>query len=242
MAFDIKNLDVSGEDYVGGLMNLNGGSGGSSGGAGMGSAMQGIFGTLQGLTMLGDGLDMIKDGANFQAGIYRESGKAAVEGSKFQASAYRNAGAASLVVANYNIAVDEIQTQRQQDALGRQLSDVMSSNSAITAANGISINSRSTMAVQNNIMTTAERTFVQTRNDATQRQSLITYQGKLSEMSYENQARAAEYSGLVQQQEAENRARSAEYQGKIDAYKQKNAAIDQIGGSISGMFQAFGGF
>jgi len=241
MAFNIKNLNVPSDDYVKGLQNLNGGSGGDTGGSGIATALGGAFSAFQGLTMMNSGLDLIKQGSTFQAGIYREAGKAAVQGSQFQASVFRTAAISSTVLTNYNIALDENTTRRNEDALGRQLSDITSTNYATMGASGISINSRSSMAVQNTVMTMAERQFVQIRNDTKQRQSLMQYQGELVAMQYENEARAAEYSGLVQQQASENQALSAEYQGKVDTYKTKLAQADAIGGAVGNIFKSFGG-
>ena len=242
MAFDLNNFNVSEDEYKQGLY----GSDALTEAAPVGGAintqlLSSIMKSFSGLTMMSEGIDMISDGANLSAGIYRSSGKAAVQGANFKASVYRQAGQAAVTSANYNIALDEMQTQRQQDALGRQLTDVLSSNSAIAASSGISMSSKSSMMVNNDILSTAERQFVQQRNDANQRQSLLTYQGQLAKMSYENQARAAQYEGQVAAQAAENQARNAEYQGEVAVYQAKQKRSDMIGGAITDAFKSFGG-
>lgn len=212
----------------------DGGGGGSS--KDMFNLFGGIAKAVSGFQSLNAGADMAMDGANFQAGIYRESGKAALQGAQFQADVYRQSGHAATIAANYNIALDERATARQQGALARQIGGAISKNYGTAAATGIGIGSKSTMMVQNEVISTGERQSVQMRNDALQRQSLIDYQGKLTVMQYENQARASEYSGAVAVQEAENKARSAIYQGQVDAYKMKQQASDQLGGSVMNMF------
>jgi hypothetical protein len=244
MAFDISNLNVSSMEYRTGLENLNNRSSLISTNEGSGQAlslMGNIAQAFQGFTMMNDGAKMAMDGAKFQASVYRQSGVASKQGADFQAKVYRQAGAAAKVAANFNIALEEFQLARQQGAIGRQLDDVISENYARTASNGISMSSRSVMSVQNEVFSNAERNYTQIKNDTVQRQTLIDFQGKLAEMNYENEARAAEYSGLVAQQSAENQARAAEYQGKVDAYKARSQAAQSIGNSFSSMMQTLGG-
>lgn len=206
-----------------------------------GSILSSIGQAMGGLTMIDDGIDIIKQGASYQAGVYRQSGQIAQEGAAFQAQVDRQAGQAALIAANYNIALDQVDTGRQNEALGRQLADVTSSNYATTAAHGISISSKSTMMVQNDIITTTARQVIRNNNDAHQRQSLIDYQGKLTQVQYENQARADEYSGAVANLNYENQARAAEYQGEVDAYKQEAQRAQTIGSTVGNIFGMMGG-
>ena len=240
--FDISNLNQDPEVYKQGLENLSGVDASASGLNGdIASLINGSFKALQGFSMASDGLSLISDGASYTAGVYRSAGKASKQGSDFKASVYRQSGSAAIVAANYNIALDELQTNRQQDALGRQLKDVLSSNNAVFSSTGLGIGSKSAMLVNNTVLSTVERQAVQTKNDAMQRQSLIRYQGQLTQTQYENMARAEEYSGQVAVQSAENQARSAEYSGKVESYKVKTQQADQIGGAVGDIFKSFGG-
>lgn len=241
--FDISNLDQSADDYKAGLENL-GSADASASGLGAADAQNAIAGALkafQGFTMMNSGIDLIQDGAAYQAGVYRSSGKAAKQGADFQASVYRQSANAAIVSANYNVALDQLQTDRQQDALGRQLKDVLSSNNAKIASSGIGFGSKSGMMVNSDVMSTVERQFVANKNDSLQRQSLIRYQGALTQAQYLNQAIAAQYSGDIAVQNAENQARSAEYGGDVAAYKAGQQQADQIGGAIQNVFKTFGG-
>lgn len=171
--------------------------------------------------LLSGGMKTIDQGTALSAGAYREAGKSAISGSEFEAKVYRQAGIQATLAANYNIGVDQVKTARMQDALGRELTKTISTNTAQAAANGLSLGSRSTMAVQSGILDAAQRQTLQIANDAKQRQEMIDYQGKLTQVNYENQALAAEYSGKVAAQQYENQARMAEYQGEVDKYKLK---------------------
>lgn len=207
----------------------------------MGSMFGPMAQMFQSMSMLNDGVKMAIDGSKFQAGVYRSSGKAALQGSKFEASVLRDAGNNAVQISKYNIALDQEQTARQNDALSRQVGDVLSANYAVAGATGASIYSKSTMMVQQEVAGNAERAYRQNINDAKQRQAVIQYQGALTQTQYENQARGAEYQGAIAVQQAENNARAAEYQGQVDAYKQKSVAAQTIGGSIGKMFSSFGG-
>lgn len=171
--------------------------------------------------LLSGGIKTIEQGTNLTAGVYREAGKSAIYGSEFEAKVYRQAGETAVLAANYNVALDQFKTDRGKAALGRELSHTLSSNTAQAAANGLSLSSRSTLAVQNGVISAAERQVLQIDNDAKQRQSMISYQGQLTKVNYENEALAAEYSGKVAQQSYENQAKIAEYQGQVDIYKMR---------------------
>lgn len=204
-----------------------------------GKMISGLLQAFQGISMLQNSASIAKDAANFQAGAYRASGLASKQGADFQAKVYRQAGEAAKASANYNIALEQLQLGRTQEATGQELLSTLSSNWAKAGSSGVSVYSRSTIAVQNSVISAAERNWVRNKNDTLQRQQLIRYQGNLVATQYENEARAAEYSGLVMQQEAENRARAAEYQGEVESYKAKSAMAQQIGGAIGSIFGGF---
>lgn len=241
MAFDISNLDQPGGTYLAGLQNLSGGDESNTSGMDIGNLLSGVAKAFNGFTLLNEGMDIAKAGADFTAGVYRSAGQTSIQGAAFTAQVNRQAGQAAIAAANYNIALDQLQTSRQQDALSRQLNFSLSSNYAKIGSSGIGFGSKSSMMVQNDVVSTAERQFTQNKNDAAQRQSVLDYEGKLTQTQYENAARAAEYSGQVAAQQAENNARAAEYQGEIDTYKAGAQQAQMIGGAVSNIFSAIGG-
>lgn len=243
-SFDVSNLDQPADTYKSGLENLEEGDTASSAlglGSNASSLMTSALQAFQGFTMMNSGISMIQDGAAYQAGVYRSSGQAAKQGADFQAGVDRQAGAAAIVSANYNIALDQIQTNRQQDVLGRQLKDLVSSNTAITGSSGLGFGSKSAIMVNNTVLDTVGRQFVNNSNDALQRQSLQKYQGQLVNYQYQNEAIAAEYSGDLAIESSENQARGAEYSGDVASYKLEQQSADQIGGAVGNIFKSFGG-
>lgn len=161
----------------------------------------------------------IKSATKYKAGLYRSAASIAMSGAKFQADVYRQAGDLAEITAAGNVAQEQANTRRSEDAIGRQLVDLSAKNYTAASANGISINSKSVMVVQNEALNSVTRTVMQDRNDSLQRQSAITYQAALTKMEYENQARSAIYSGQVQAMQYENIARATEYEGALEVYK-----------------------
>lgn len=161
----------------------------------------------------------IKSGAAYKANLYRQAGSIAMAGAKFSADVYRQSAKISDLVAGSNIAKEQSDLNRAEDALGRQLNDLMSKNYASAAANGTSIASKSIIAVQNEVLNTATTNAIQSRNDSLQRQNAIKFDAALTKMQYENQARASIYSGQIAAMQYENKARATEYDAATEVYK-----------------------
>jgi hypothetical protein len=240
--FDITNLNVSGSTYLNGLSNLSNYQRSPSlstpSSSGM-DLMSGIMKAISGYSLLNEGANMAEEGAKYTAGVYRQAGEVSWMGAKFQAKVYRNAGLAAKAEANYQIAIDQQQTARQKASIAQQISDMLSSNSAIIGSS-IGFGSKSAMMIQNEVYSAGERNVARATIDSLQRQEYIKYQGALTAMSYENQARAAEISGAAAKLEAENNARNAEYQGEVSAYQMRSQAADQISGSFMNIFSQLG--
>ena len=208
-------------------------------GAILGAMAAGAIGQTAGYVLGGGGsqnplikeaISDIEDSTRFKVSLYRNAGSIAKSGAKFQADVYRQAGTLAELTAEGNIAQEQANQRRAEEATGRQLTDVMSKNYTSTAANGISLASKSTMMVQNEVMNTVTRTVIQGRNDSLQRQSAARYNAALTKMQYENQARAAIYSGDIQAMQYENQARAIQYESDIEVYKIKTG---QAGGGSS---------
>ena len=190
-------------------------------------------GNNQSNKLLDDSIFDIRAASNFKIGLYKQAEDNARAGAKFQADVYRQAGNIAVLTSNANAALDEQQTNRTIDVAGRQVSDTIATNFASTAANGISIGSKSTQIVQNEVLNIANREMYNLHNDSLQRQSAIKYEGLLTQMSYENQARAATYSGEIQAQSYENQAIYEKYQADTEIYKIKMDNLDSNSGGMS---------
>lgn len=216
---------------------------------------------IQGMSMLNDGAEIAVGGAKMEAGAFRTAGTisaqgydfaglAAINGSKYSAAVARNAGKAAIAAAEYNKGLNRINEQRADDALGKQIAPLFATNRVTQANSGFSFGSGSYLAVTSQAMSNLERVIVQNRNTALQQRAQIGYEGQLTNMGYENQARATEYSGTVAKVNynyqaaaakvtAENQARNAEYQGEIAEYQAKAANTKNVIGMVSSAFDAF---
>ncbi len=154
---------------------------------------------------------------------FNYAAQAARGGANLNAAVYRNSGKAALTVADYNESLNRQEESRASDALARQIAPLMSTNRATAAQNGFSFGSGSYLAVTSQVMSNLESQIRQDRNTAKQQRDQIHYEGLLTNMQYENQARAAEYAG-------ETAATSYEYQAKaasIDyGYKSASALLE----------------
>lgn len=126
-----------------------------------------------------------------------------VAGAKMNAQAYRSAGIVSQQTAQYNIAINKLEFNRQMDVMGRTISTTFSQNRAVQGASGFSYGSKSYLAVQNRVFSTYERTIQQAKTSHEQQNAMIKWEGDLAKVENENKARAAEYQGQVAQYQAD---------------------------------------
>lgn len=121
----------------------------------------------------------------------------AQQGGAISAAAFRSAGVQSLLAANYNISIEQLNLARQLDATSREISSFTSSQVAATAGTGFKTTSGSFQAVINDSLNTFERFVLQTRNASAQRQDALLFEGQAAEVEFENRARAAEFQATV---------------------------------------------
>ncbi len=185
---------------------------------------------FQGISLLNDGADMAEQGGQMQAGAFRAAGNQALEGGKYSAAVYRNSGVAARSVANYNIELERVNASRGETALSNEMVSMFAKNRVVQGSSGFSFGSKSYLAVSNAAMNNLTNKVIQDRNTSWQKQQQINFEGQLSSMTAENQARNAEYQGEVAKVNYENQARQAEYQGEVAAYQAKSKGAQSIGG------------
>jgi hypothetical protein len=189
---------------------------GSAAGTALGNA---LGGNDEDRKLLDEAIFDLKSATNFKVGLYKQAAQVARQGAKFQSNVFKQAGDIAVLISNFNVAQEQTNLRRTEDALGRQISDVVSTNWATASGNGLSLNSKSTMVVQNEALNVASRQITQIQNDSRQKQASIQFQGLLTKMQYENQATAAEYSGELQALGFENQAIATKYEGDLEIYK-----------------------
>lgn len=169
--------------------------------------------------------DIALQGAAYQKQILDQSKEIADEGGQYSAEVYANAGAAAMAVSTYNKALDVVDTNRSLDAMGRQMRDLFNSNTASMGPSGISLGSKSYLAVTSDVMGTYEKQLVQIRASALQRQQGIMYQGNVAATEYSNNSQAAKYSAQLAKRQYDNQIAAADYQSRLTAYDYNNQAV-----------------
>lgn len=134
---------------------------------------------FQGLQLMSDGADM------------------ALSGAKYNADLYRMAATSSLDMAEYNVALTEINNARIKDAMAKEYSSIRSKNTAAWSTSGFSYASGSYISVQNKVQSAMEHKLIQQKNNEIIQKQNIRYEGQAAAVNYENQARSAEYQGQV---------------------------------------------
>lgn len=167
-------------------------------------AINDLLGSLPSFIEGFQGLQLMSDGADM-----------ALQGAAYNASLYRMAATSSVDMAEYNVKLIQLNSNRQQDAMAKQYMQIRQQNQAAWATSGFSFNSGSYLAVQNKVQNTMERKLLEQRNNIIIEKANTRYQGQVAAVQNENAARAAEY------------------QGQIAAY---NAEVQQ-NKSMSGLFQ-----
>lgn len=143
----------------------------------------------------GTGLQLY--GSEVTASGYEIAADQAVAGGNYTASIYRSSGLATIAMANYNNKVVDANKNTAIKAVATQMNSIYTSNVATQASTGISLSSRSYMAVANATISKGEQDIVAIKNNAEQVKANTLYQAQLQQTAFENQARAAEYQGAL---------------------------------------------
>lgn len=112
-------------------------------------------------------------------------------GTSQQIGAYKAAGSASMASAKYNKQLEDVASQKRETDLGRQLASVMSTQRAQLGASGVSISSKSALALMNESISAFEAALMNERNTSDQRGEAIMFEGRAAKAAADNRATAA---------------------------------------------------
>ena len=153
---------------------------------------------------------------NFQRGISIQEDAADIAGLGFRQQIPNVHG-----IADYNIALDKRDLQRQLDVFSRQISRTGGLQRTQLAKSGVDITSDSAMAIQNATLDQSMRSIVRSRND----QKVLADQRK--------------FQAAQQSVELENRARLAEFRAETNVFQSKqrfNSMIPSLINQIGSLF------
>lgn len=169
--------------------------------------------------------DVAEQGAQYQKSVLQQAKTQALQGSQYQASIYTSSGAAAIAQSNYNQALDQVNTNRQLDVMGRQVNNLMSTNTASMGSSNLSTGSKSYLQVMSAAMSTFESNVVTIRGNSLNRQAAIRYQGAEAGEQATDNANASIYSGKIAAYNLDNQMVSAQYQADISKYSYNNQAV-----------------
>lgn len=145
------------------------------------SFVSNIIQGLQGISRIDEGTDLQVQGANSRAAIFR-SAQQQVK-----------------TEANYNIAIERFNRNRELDSLSRDFDNFFSAQRSQMAATGVGLSSKSFLAVANETQSAFERDLLRLRNTSKLTEQKIQFKAKSQIAGFENEARTAEYEGRVAQ-------------------------------------------
>jgi murein L,D-transpeptidase YcbB/YkuD len=198
---------------------------------------QNIAGMLGGLILNFQAADIAQKGADYQASTYRIGGDIAATGALLSAGGYRASAQAVQGAAAFNLGIDDLNTQRQLDAVSRQYQRTISSQIAQAASSGISVTGRSAILLRNEAADSFGNQFIDLKIDAENKRRSVIYESNVKQTQLENQARAEEYQAAAARVTAANQAQEAAYQGKIASSQAEGKAIRSIPTLLSALVE-----
>jgi len=140
----------------------------------------------------------------------RYSGQIAAQGALLSAEGYRKQAALVPEVLQFNLAVDNLNTQRKLQAQGRLFQRTLGSQVSQIAASGVSLTSKSALEVRNETISTAATQMLNTRLDAENARRATVYQAEMQQYQLEEQANVQEYQAQLAQWNADVQAINAQ--------------------------------
>lgn len=178
-----------------------------------------LFKSVRGLSEIQAGADITQAGYYAQAQTIQLGGEMAAAGHELTASALRQQATLVGEAAQFNRAVNELNFQRQRSAMARQFSRIAGQQVSTQAGTGLSLTSKSFLAVQNETRTVFEQGLLNLKIDHENQRRADIFQTQVKQVQLENQARASEYNAAVERVMAANRANTARFQGDVAQFK-----------------------
>ncbi len=144
-------------------------------------------------------------GGLFANSQFEEAGQIAIQGGAMSAASYRQAGDSAVELARYNTQIISANLAQQLGDLGRAQNSLMSTQRAQIAHSGLDPNSQSYLAIASATLDDFSRQATKMKLASSVQQQGILFQGELSAMTSENQARNEEYQARLSQYQQENR-------------------------------------
>ena len=162
-----------------------------------------------------------KSAAQTQINSLNMAGDLEYSGGMLSAEGYRNSKRSVSNATSYNIAQDNINVQREMQSLGRQFQRTIGEQVVATAAQGISLTSKSALMLRNETVNVYDKALLQVKLNAENNIRNQLYESRVKQSELEQQAVASEYQAKLARVVAANRAAEVEAMQKA----QKKQAI-----------------
>ncbi len=195
-----------------------------------------LFSGIFGISTILQGADIARQGSALSAASIIQGGEVAAMGAQFTADGLRQSANSVRQATSFNLQIDAINSKRELQALSTQYHRVLGIQTAQMAATGLSVSSKSFMAIQQNTANSFEGALMRTAIDAENAKRARIFESDVKQTNLENQARAAEYQAQAERVLARNRAAQEQYAGEVSAYQSEVKAAQSIGNLFGSLF------
>lgn len=154
---------------------------------------------------------------------------ATISGGEIQADAYRAKGQQSYAIANYNISLERLQTDKEVNNLRRNVQQAIGRQRVQAAKSGLAGTSKSFLLVMNETMNGFDNAINQAQTNLTIKEDQIRFQAAQQAVDAENRARAVEFQTQI-----------ATFQQGVQQAEQTSGFITQLGGAASSLLGGLG--
>lgn len=191
-----------------------------------------IFSGIGNLFSAFESASITRTQGSMQANTIIQGGEVAAQGALLSAAGFRESAKAVAGATQFNLGVQQINTQRQLSSMARQMQRVVGRQLNTQAKTGLSLTSKSFLMVQAETSNFFEQQILNLKVDAENQRKSMIYESNVRQVQLENQARAAEYQAAAERVLAANRAAQARYAANSSASSSITSGFSSILGSI----------
>ncbi len=185
-----------------------------------------IFGVNQSLSL-------IDQGTGLSVNSILQGGSLQAQGYLLQAQGLRTASSYSNQTYNFNSAIDSINTIRNINFLSTEFQHITSKQLAAQSNSGISVGSKSALALRQETMGIYQEKIEQVKTDSENVRRSKLFESQIQQFNYNQQASAAELNAQSARINAANKATEAQFAGQVQKYKITDQANQYIATLLS---------
>lgn len=165
------------------------------------------------------------------------SGQVAAQGSMLSAAGYRKQAALVPKLLNFNLATDELNTQRALEAQGRQFQRLLGTQISQIAASGASLSSGSALQIRNETIDTFANKMLQTRIDTENKRRSEIFNAEMQQYQLEEQAGVEDYNAQLAQWNAEVQSVNARNASETRSWQSRKSIWGAVPTLFSELYQ-----